>query len=96
VIHKTRQRYNKPQSLTTKVNLTDLSTEMKLRPPYIVQLSQVEPVVNGYQSGINLTKMSGKLCCLIFNSLLTSVSFPVEMLLNIADELSGLPICFIS
>ncbi|XP_069681170.1 vesicle-trafficking protein SEC22a-like isoform X1 [Periplaneta americana] len=58
VIHKTRQRYNKPQSLTTKINLTDLSTEIKLRPPYIVQLSQVEPVANGYQSSINLAKLS--------------------------------------
>lgn len=58
IIHKTRQRYNKPQSLTTKINLTDLSSEMKLRPPYIVQLSQVEPVTNGYQSSISLTKLS--------------------------------------
>ncbi|XP_021925127.1 vesicle-trafficking protein SEC22a-like [Zootermopsis nevadensis] len=58
VIHKTRQRYNKPQSLTTKINLTDLSTEIKLRPPHIVQLSQVEPVINGYQSSMNLAKLS--------------------------------------
>lgn len=58
VIHKTRQRYNKPQSLTTKINLTDLSTEIKLRPPYLVQLSQVEPVINGYQLSINLAKLS--------------------------------------
>lgn len=61
IIHKTRQRYNKPQSLTTKINLTDLSSEMKLRPPYIVQLSQVEPVTNGYQSSISLAKLSGEL-----------------------------------
>ncbi|KAJ9592423.1 hypothetical protein L9F63_015839, partial [Diploptera punctata] len=58
VIHKTRQRYNKPQSLTTKINLTDLSTEIKLRPPYVVQLSQVEPIANGYQTTINFTKVS--------------------------------------
>lgn len=58
VIHKTRQRYNKPQSLTTKINLTDLSTEIKLRPPYVVQLSQVEPVANGYQTTINFSRVS--------------------------------------
>jgi len=60
IIHKTRQRYNKPQSLTTKINLTDLSSEMKLRPPYIV-LSQVEPVTNGYQSSISLAKLNCQL-----------------------------------
>ncbi|PSN43972.1 Vesicle-trafficking protein SEC22a [Blattella germanica] len=69
VIHKTRQRYNKPQSLTTKINLTELSSEIKLKPPYVVQLSQIEPVTNGYQT-INFSKVSGKefVLCIIDNS----------------------------
>ncbi|XP_039289348.1 vesicle-trafficking protein SEC22a isoform X2 [Nilaparvata lugens] len=48
-IHKTRQRYNKPQNLPTRINLSDLSCEMKLRPPFIIPFSEIEPVRNGYR-----------------------------------------------
>lgn len=33
-IQKTKQRYNSPRSLSTKINLSDMQTEIKLRPPY--------------------------------------------------------------
>ncbi|XP_061782133.1 vesicle-trafficking protein SEC22a [Nerophis lumbriciformis] len=33
-IQKTKQRYNSPRSLSTKINLADMQTEIKLRPPY--------------------------------------------------------------
>jgi hypothetical protein len=46
----------------------------------------VEPVTNGYQSSLNLAKLSGKPCCLIFIALLTASSFAVEVLLNIAVQ----------
>uniref|UniRef100_A0A1B6HP08 Longin domain-containing protein n=1 Tax=Homalodisca liturata TaxID=320908 RepID=A0A1B6HP08_9HEMI len=49
-IHKTRQRYNKPQSLTTRVNLAELSEEMKLRAPHLLNISDIEPVRNGYHN----------------------------------------------
>ncbi|XP_054268182.1 vesicle-trafficking protein SEC22a-like [Macrosteles quadrilineatus] len=49
-IHKTRQRYNKPQSLTTRVNLAELSEEMKLRAPHLLNIADIEPVKNGYRS----------------------------------------------
>ncbi|XP_062390358.1 vesicle-trafficking protein SEC22a [Sardina pilchardus] len=39
-IQKTKQRYNSPRSLSTKINLADMQTEIKLRPPY--QLSAEE------------------------------------------------------
>ncbi len=45
-IHKTCQRYNKPQSLTTRINLSELSLEIKLRPPYVISLSELEPAKN--------------------------------------------------
>uniref|UniRef100_A0A023FAD2 Putative sec22 vesicle trafficking protein-like 2 n=1 Tax=Triatoma infestans TaxID=30076 RepID=A0A023FAD2_TRIIF len=46
-IHKTRQAYNKPQNLASRVNLADLNTELKLRPPYQLSLTDVEPYING-------------------------------------------------
>lgn len=33
-IQKTKQRYNSPRSLSTRINLADMQTEIKLRPPY--------------------------------------------------------------
>lgn len=51
VIQKTRQRYNNPSSLATKVNLSDLSLEIKLRPPMQLRLDDIEPaIVNGVNS----------------------------------------------
>ncbi|KAJ8012354.1 hypothetical protein DPEC_G00041830 [Dallia pectoralis] len=33
-IQKTKQRYNSPRSLSPKINLADMQTEIRLRPPY--------------------------------------------------------------
>uniref|UniRef100_H3DE30 SEC22 homolog A, vesicle trafficking protein n=1 Tax=Tetraodon nigroviridis TaxID=99883 RepID=H3DE30_TETNG len=33
-IQKTKQRYNSPRSLSTRINLADMQMEIKLRPPY--------------------------------------------------------------
>uniref|UniRef100_A0A146KWN8 Vesicle-trafficking protein SEC22a n=2 Tax=Lygus hesperus TaxID=30085 RepID=A0A146KWN8_LYGHE len=48
-IHKLRQAYNKPQSLASRVNLTDLNAELTLRPPYRLAVTDVEPInqING-------------------------------------------------
>ncbi|XP_034230932.1 vesicle-trafficking protein SEC22a-like [Thrips palmi] len=54
VIHSARQRYNKPQSLSTRINLTELSDEIRLRPPHIISLAEVKPL-NGFHS-INISK----------------------------------------
>lgn len=59
-IHRARQRYNKPQSLTTKINLSELSTELRLRPAYKITLSEIESVANGYSSPSNTTRLQGK------------------------------------
>lgn len=46
-IQKTKQRYNSPRSLSTKINLADMQTEIKLRPPY--QLSPEDlSLINGF------------------------------------------------
>lgn len=50
-IQKLRHRYNNPRYLTTKVNLSDLSSEIKLRPPHSISVEEVVPLTNGsYQS----------------------------------------------
>ncbi|KAG5851627.1 vesicle-trafficking protein SEC22a isoform X1 [Anguilla anguilla] len=46
-IQKTKQRYNSPRSLSTKINLTDMQTEIKLRPPYQLTVEDVG-MANGY------------------------------------------------
>ncbi|XP_029968536.1 vesicle-trafficking protein SEC22a [Salarias fasciatus] len=46
-IQKTKQRYNSPRSLSTKINLADMQTEIRLRPPY--QLSPEDlRAINGF------------------------------------------------
>ncbi|KAG8537605.1 hypothetical protein GDO81_024223 [Engystomops pustulosus] len=47
-IQKTKQRYNNPRSLTTRVNLADMQTEIRLRPPYHISLQEL-----GLENGIN-------------------------------------------
>lgn len=56
-IHKTRQRYNKPQSLTTRINLSQLSAETKLHPPHQLTINDVEQVQNGYHV-LNIPQIS--------------------------------------
>uniref|UniRef100_W5M3H4 SEC22 homolog A, vesicle trafficking protein n=1 Tax=Lepisosteus oculatus TaxID=7918 RepID=W5M3H4_LEPOC len=46
-IQKTKQRYNSPRSLSTKMNLADMQTEIKLRPPYQLSAADVG-TVNGF------------------------------------------------
>lgn len=57
IIHKTRQRYNKPQTLSTKVNLSQLSAEIKANPPTILTSKDVEPTENGF-SKTNLSNVT--------------------------------------
>lgn len=42
-LQKVKQRYNNPRSLTTRLNLADLSQELKLRPPYIISPEDLRP-----------------------------------------------------
>lgn len=56
IIHSARQRYNKPQSLSTRINLAELSEEIRLRPPHIITLAEVQPL-NGFHT-INVSKAS--------------------------------------
>ncbi|KAG8432136.1 hypothetical protein GDO86_016680 [Hymenochirus boettgeri] len=50
-IQKTKQRFNSPRSLSTKMNLSDMQTEIRLRPPYLVALEEL-----GLANGINQQK----------------------------------------
>ncbi|XP_041057670.1 vesicle-trafficking protein SEC22a isoform X1 [Carcharodon carcharias] len=45
-IQKTKQRYNNPRSLATKINLADMQTEIKLRPSHQLTMLDVG-TVNG-------------------------------------------------
>uniref|UniRef100_A0A8D0HN48 SEC22 homolog A, vesicle trafficking protein n=1 Tax=Sphenodon punctatus TaxID=8508 RepID=A0A8D0HN48_SPHPU len=40
-IQRTKLRYNNPRSLSTKINLADMQTEIKLRPPYQISLAEL-------------------------------------------------------
>lgn len=56
-IQKTKQRYNSPRSLSTRIDLADMQTEIKLRPPY--QLSPEDlRAINGF-SVVMPTKYKG-------------------------------------
>ncbi|XP_036065434.1 vesicle-trafficking protein SEC22a isoform X3 [Oryzias melastigma] len=46
-IQKTKQRYNNPRSLSTKINLADMQTEIKLRPPYQLSPEDLQ-AINGF------------------------------------------------
>ncbi|ELU14829.1 hypothetical protein CAPTEDRAFT_178637 [Capitella teleta] len=48
-LQKTKQRYNKTRSLATRVNLAEMTLEMKLRPPYLIKDSDLDTsiVANG-------------------------------------------------
>ncbi|XP_030065322.1 vesicle-trafficking protein SEC22a [Microcaecilia unicolor] len=56
-IQKTKQRYNNPRSLSTKINLADMQTEIKLRPPYQISLCELG-LSNGFTPG-TATKYKG-------------------------------------
>ncbi|XP_018093009.1 SEC22 homolog A, vesicle trafficking protein S homeolog isoform X2 [Xenopus laevis] len=50
-IQKTKQRFNNPRSLSTKMNLADMQTEIRLRPPYQLSLQEA-----GLANGLNYRK----------------------------------------
>ncbi|KAF4518751.1 hypothetical protein B566_EDAN006155 [Ephemera danica] len=64
LILKSRQRYNRPHSLTTRVDLAELSKELKFRPPHMVTPTEVEPpttLSNGLHRNTPLSNVSGEL-----------------------------------
>uniref|UniRef100_A0A3B3QAL6 SEC22 homolog A, vesicle trafficking protein n=1 Tax=Paramormyrops kingsleyae TaxID=1676925 RepID=A0A3B3QAL6_9TELE len=46
-IQKTKQRYNSPRSLSTRVNLADMQMEIKLRPPFQLSAEDLS-ALNGF------------------------------------------------
>ena len=46
-LQRAKQRYNSPRSLTTRLNLPDMSTELKLRPPHIITEEELRVTDNG-------------------------------------------------
>ncbi|XP_053554043.1 vesicle-trafficking protein SEC22a [Bombina bombina] len=50
-IQKTKQRFNNPRSLSTKMNLVDMQTEIRLRPPYQISLKEL-----GMENGLGQRK----------------------------------------
>ncbi|XP_017202541.1 vesicle-trafficking protein SEC22a isoform X2 [Oryctolagus cuniculus] len=60
-IQRTKQRYNSPRSLSTKINLSDMQTEIKLRPPYQISMCELGSA-NGVTSAFSVDcKGAGKI-----------------------------------
>uniref|UniRef100_A0A673T035 Vesicle-trafficking protein SEC22a n=1 Tax=Suricata suricatta TaxID=37032 RepID=A0A673T035_SURSU len=60
-IQRTRQRYNNPRSLSTKINLSDMQMEIKLRPPYQISMCELGSA-NGVTSAFSVDyKGAGKI-----------------------------------
>nr|KAF6478483.1 SEC22-like protein A, vesicle trafficking protein [Molossus molossus] len=60
-IQRTKQRYNNPRSLSTKINLSDMQTEIKLRPPYQISMYELGSA-NGVTSAFSVDcKGAGKI-----------------------------------
>ncbi len=73
-IRKTKQRYNSPRSLSTKINLADMQTEIKLRPPYQLSAEDIGSI-NGFSQhkqskykGIGREHTVNTTCILAFSS----------------------------
>ncbi|XP_053732116.1 vesicle-trafficking protein SEC22a [Synchiropus splendidus] len=69
-IQKTKQRYNSPRSLSTKINLADMQTEIRLRPPYELSPEDLQ-AVNG-----SLSHTSSKYKGIAPTQLLEPVTLP--------------------
>ncbi|ERE76558.1 vesicle-trafficking protein SEC22a-like protein [Cricetulus griseus] len=60
-IQRTKQRYNNPRSLSTKINLSDMQMEIKLRPPYQIPMCALGSA-NGVTSAFSVDcKGAGKI-----------------------------------
>ncbi|XP_044627412.1 vesicle-trafficking protein SEC22a isoform X2 [Equus asinus] len=60
-IQRTKQRYNNPRSLSTKISLSDMQTEIKLRPPYQISMCELGSA-NGVTSAFSVDyKGAGKI-----------------------------------
>ncbi|XP_072820079.1 vesicle-trafficking protein SEC22a isoform X3 [Vicugna pacos] len=60
-IQRTKQRYNNPRSLSTKINLCDMQMEIKLRPPYQISMGELGSA-NGVTSAFSVDyKGAGKI-----------------------------------
>ncbi|KAM4862311.1 vesicle-trafficking protein SEC22a isoform X2 [Urocitellus parryii] len=60
-IQRTKQRYNNPRSLSTKINLSDMQMEIKLRPPYQIPMCELGSA-NGVTSAFSVDyKGAGKI-----------------------------------
>ncbi|XP_040606798.1 vesicle-trafficking protein SEC22a isoform X2 [Mesocricetus auratus] len=60
-IQRTKQRYNNPRSLSTKINLSDMQMEIKLRPPYQIPMCELGSA-NGVTSAFSADcKGAGKI-----------------------------------
>lgn len=70
-IQKTKQRYNNPRSLSTKINLSDMQTEIKLRPPYVLSLDELQAL-----NGCSRNKSNAKYNGIAPTQLLEPVSLP--------------------
>ncbi|XP_029646162.1 vesicle-trafficking protein SEC22a [Octopus sinensis] len=56
-LQKIKSKYNNPRSLTTRLNLSELSQEIKLRPPFQISAHQIQPeLLNDKKNGAVLSR----------------------------------------
>ncbi|XP_038600414.1 vesicle-trafficking protein SEC22a [Tachyglossus aculeatus] len=60
VIQRTKQRYNNPRSLATKMSLADMQTELKLRPPHVLTMAELAPA-NGFPAMVGALSGAGNI-----------------------------------
>jgi len=88
-IYKLRQRYNSPRTLTTKLNLHDLSTEIKLRPPHLLSVHNIMPQ-NHQANGDTLVNFSSRPSPVSWLGILSMTPSGFCALFNIVRGLSAL------
>ena len=60
-LQKTKQRYNSPRTLSTRLDLSLISQEMKLRPPYAIREEDIYVgIQGGYYNNGNVTHAAAK------------------------------------
>ena len=63
-LQKLKQKYNNPRSLCTRVNLQDLSQELRLRPPYVLCEEELRPGYGQKAATDQYKTTTGGLCSL--------------------------------
>uniref|UniRef100_T1J8D3 Longin domain-containing protein n=1 Tax=Strigamia maritima TaxID=126957 RepID=T1J8D3_STRMM len=88
-VYKMRQRYNSPRTLTTKLNLPDLSTEIKLRPPHLLSAYDIQ-LHNGRSNGETVVNFSSRITPISWFGIISMTLSSFLVLFNVVRGLVAL------